>query len=283
MDLKKLSDKFEQGELEWRIGQSGVNEYGGKQKIWASLLCYVTNRAIMNRLDEVCQPHQWKNEFKEWPDGQLCGISIKVGDEWITKWDGAQCTAIEKVKGGLSDAMKRAAVQWGIGRYLYELPATFVEGTEAKPSNTDGWHKAYVQASAQGKKIGFWWQEPQLAKIAPWALPVARKVELPPQMTMDEVAALALAIEECTSYDTLRSVVGLQLMPAAEQSRFPKPIQAMELAKSAASHGGNIVTKKGMPSFQAMLNHFERASLISSEESKVYSSLARSRLEMPQE
>lgn len=280
MELKKLADKFEPGELEWRIGQSGIKE-GGKP--WASLLCYVTNRAIMNRLDDVCGAHNWKNEFKEWPGGQLCGISIKCADEWVTKWDGAQQTAIEPVKGGLSDAMKRAAVQWGIGRYLYELPATFVEGQTDKPKSYDGWHRATVKPTPQGKATVFWWQEPNLAKIAPWALPEARKIQLEEPLTMEEVAALALAIEESTSYDLLRVIVGNQLMPAHTQKRFPKPIQAMELAKTASSHGGDIVTKKGMPSYSAMLDHFVKASLISSEESKVYSSLARSRLEMPQE
>ena len=37
----------------------------------------------------------------------------------------ADNTVIERVKGGLSNAMKRAGVQWGIGRYLYKLPTTF--------------------------------------------------------------------------------------------------------------------------------------------------------------
>lgn len=34
---------------------------------------------------------------------------------------------IEAVKGGLSDSMKRAAVQWGIGRVLYDLNTVWVE------------------------------------------------------------------------------------------------------------------------------------------------------------
>jgi hypothetical protein len=33
--------------------------------------------------------------------------------------------------------MKRAAVQWGIGRYLYNLDATIVSPTEEKSSDTD--------------------------------------------------------------------------------------------------------------------------------------------------
>jgi hypothetical protein len=43
----------------------------------------------------------------------------------VWKEDGAENTDIEAVKGGLSGAMKRAAVQWGCGRYLYGLEETF--------------------------------------------------------------------------------------------------------------------------------------------------------------
>ena len=54
---------------------------------------------------------------------QLCGISIYFPDRdrWICKWDSAEITDIEAVKGGLSDSMKRAAVQWGVGRVLYNM------------------------------------------------------------------------------------------------------------------------------------------------------------------
>jgi len=84
---------------------------------------YVDNRAVMGRLDETCV---WKNEFAGGPaGGLLCGISILVdtgsGLEWITRWDGAENTDVESVKGGLSGSMRRAANQWGIGRYLYDV------------------------------------------------------------------------------------------------------------------------------------------------------------------
>jgi len=90
-------------------------------------LAYVTNRAIQNRLDETFGVFGRKNEFHAWKNnGQLCGISVKCGDEWITKFDGADDSNMEAIKGGLSDAMKRAAYQWGIGRYLYNLPQVWM-------------------------------------------------------------------------------------------------------------------------------------------------------------
>jgi hypothetical protein len=116
MNWADLAAPFDPADIKHRKGPNG------KQ------LPYVTNRAIQDRLDSVVGPGNWKNEFREWgigSPGVLCGLSIRINDgtrdpEWITKWDGAEQTDIEAVKGGLSDAMKRAAVQWGIGRYLYQ-------------------------------------------------------------------------------------------------------------------------------------------------------------------
>ena len=161
MDLSKLKDCFEPNDIEWRLQQCGKGSNG---KIWGMALAYVTNRAIMNRLDEVCGPENWKNEYKAAPDGGiLCGLSIKVGDEWVTKWDGAENTDIEAVKGGLSGAMKRAAVQWGIGRYLYKLEESWIN------SNENG---AYRGKTKDGTT--FKWDAPTLPA---WALPKGSKSE----------------------------------------------------------------------------------------------------------
>ena len=127
---KSLAKPFKSEDYEWRLSQCGKSG----DKFWAKCLCYVTNRAIMQRLDDVVGVENWKNFFDKAPDsGVLCGISIKVNGEWLTKWDGAGNTDIEAVKGGISDAMKRAAVQWGIGRCLYKLTEGFgvicVKGT----------------------------------------------------------------------------------------------------------------------------------------------------------
>lgn len=155
IDLKK---PFAPDEVEWRLQQSGKSSGG---KVYALALCYVTNRAIMDRLDAVCGAENWRNEYTPAPmGGVMCGLSIKVGTEWITKWDGADNTDIEGTKGGLSGAMKRAAVQWGIGRYLYHLDATFAETSLEK---IQGWNRAKLQ-----DRTPFWWQTPVLP---PWAQP----------------------------------------------------------------------------------------------------------------
>ncbi len=122
-----LAKPFAPEDLEWRL------QVTLEERKCGMAVPYVTNRAIQNRLDEVCGPENWYNEYKPWhsngkKDAQLCGIAIYFeGKGFITKWDGAEDSDIEPIKGGLSDSMKRAAYQWGIGRVLYSLDTVWVD------------------------------------------------------------------------------------------------------------------------------------------------------------
>jgi hypothetical protein len=163
INLDLLKNPFGEKEIEWRVQSAG---YGSDQKIWAIVLPYVNNRAIQNRLDEVCGPENWNVDFKQGPDGGvLCGLSIKIKNQWITKWDGAENTEFEAVKGGISNSQKRSACQWGVGRYLYKIPINF-----AIISN-DGKYKGSFKEDKRNKNsktIYFKWDPPELPK---WALP----------------------------------------------------------------------------------------------------------------
>jgi len=163
MDLNKLDEPFSASDIEWRVQQCGIAKSGP----WAMVLAYVTNRAIMKRLDDVCGKSGWRNEYRDIPNngGVECGISIKVGGEWITKWDAAENTQVEAVKGGRSGAMKRAAVQWGIGRYLYQLEERFAT---CSVERTNGWNKASFKDKKTNQYTNIWWQTPDLPG---WALP----------------------------------------------------------------------------------------------------------------
>lgn len=169
-DLAKLKEPFPFEDLEFRLQSCGEKD----GKFWGKALAYVTNRAIQNRLDEVVGPENWKNEFCAGPNGGvLCGISIRINNEFITKWDGAENTDIEAVKGGLSGAMKRSAVLWGLGRYLYELEESWaVIDPKGK----------YTGKTKDGKY--FRWNPPALPA---WALPAGTllKVEGGTQAIID--------------------------------------------------------------------------------------------------
>jgi hypothetical protein len=161
----KLAQPFAAGDIEWRVQRADASA----AKPWAQVLAYVTNRAIQERLDMAVGIENWKNEFTTAPDGGvMCGISIRFGDEWVTKYDAAENTAVEAVKGGMSNAMKRAAVQWGIGRYLYNLDASFVPLVTVKPAIDHMRHY-----DKQSKTMYFW----ALPKLPEWALPKEVKNE----------------------------------------------------------------------------------------------------------
>jgi len=160
--IEALKRPFEENDIEWRIQQSG--ESNGN--IWGQCLAYITNRGVMDRLDEVFGLSGWKNEYAPTPSmgGVMCGISFKSDGEWITKWDGAEETQVEATKGGLSASMKRAVVHLGIGRYLYNLDAGFIRVVE---KGTAG---AKFAKTKQGKV--FYWLPPLLPD---WALPIEAK------------------------------------------------------------------------------------------------------------
>lgn len=159
--LLQLQEPFHPQDIEWRV-QRALNTSKGPKAV---VLAYVTNRAIMNRLDDVFGVGGWRNEYKEWRDkGVLCGISVKIEGEWVTKWDGAEETNIEATKGGFSGSMKRAAVQWGIGRYLYNLDETWVDVKD----RGENYINSKVKSNGKDEWIKGYWDTPQLPS---WALP----------------------------------------------------------------------------------------------------------------
>lgn len=167
MDLKKLSEPFKENEIEWRVGQCGKTREG---KIWAKVLAYVQARAIMDRFDEACGPENWMVTYRfiglneSAHPGVICGIGVRVRGDWIHKEDGAEQTDIESFKGGLSSALKRAAVPWGPGRYLYDLEEGWAQIVDQKAPG------ARYAKTKEGET--FYWVPPALPA---WALPAVEQ------------------------------------------------------------------------------------------------------------
>src|SRR4051812_39766888 len=93
----------------------------------ALALAYVDVRAIMDRLDNVLGVANWQDHYQLLPDNSvMCRLRLRIGDRWITKTDvggpSEQPDGGDRLKAAFSDALKRAAVKFGIGRYLYRLP-----------------------------------------------------------------------------------------------------------------------------------------------------------------
>lgn len=122
--LRDLHRPFPAHAVSWRA-QLVTNARGGG--FAALALAYIDARDVMERLDHVCTPVHWQSEHFDAGNGRLgCRIGIFIDGMWVWKSDGAGETDIEAEKGAFSGALKRAAVSWGIGRYLYEMGNVWV-------------------------------------------------------------------------------------------------------------------------------------------------------------
>jgi hypothetical protein len=116
----RLKQPFPPQEIEWRVGSTNGDKTQGLA------LAYLTARHVMERLDEVVGVGNWQDRYEFHGTRTVCYLSIRLDGEWVTKADGAGDSDVEAEKGAISDALKRAAVKWGIGRYLYDLGNTWV-------------------------------------------------------------------------------------------------------------------------------------------------------------
>lgn len=140
IDLKRLFEPFPKEQITWRA-QSVTKD--GKS---AMALAYIDARDVMNRLDEVCGIDGWQCKYSHANSKTICDIGISLNPYaekpvWIWKADGAGDTDIEAEKGAISDAFKRAAVKWGVGRYLYDLPCPWVPCESYKVGDRYKWSK----------------------------------------------------------------------------------------------------------------------------------------------
>jgi hypothetical protein len=93
---------------------------------------YVDVWAVMDRLDQVLGVDGWQDEYSVLPGGSvMCRLRVRVGETWVVKTDvgsrSEQPDAGDRDKAAFSDALKRASVKFGVGRYLYRVPGQWVE------------------------------------------------------------------------------------------------------------------------------------------------------------
>lgn len=95
----------------------------------ATLLLYQDARCAMNILDSTLGPTTWQREYYEAAGLLFCKIGIYDSEtnQWLWKSDTGSKSNIEEDKGLASDAFKRAAVAWGIGRELYTAPRITID------------------------------------------------------------------------------------------------------------------------------------------------------------
>ena len=112
----KLEDLKKEIDFKWRV--QSANQYG------ANCVAYIDARQVQDLLDEVVGAENWQCKYEEHKNNMFCSIGVnidktKMNPVFIWKSDCGTESQVEKQKGEASDAFKRAAVMWGIGRFLY--------------------------------------------------------------------------------------------------------------------------------------------------------------------
>jgi hypothetical protein len=113
--LVKLQNPLTMNQIDFRVQSINTGRY-------VTILAYKDARVDMQRLDDVVGPLGWKREHLR--DNHNCVVSIfnPETNEWISKEDTGTESNAEAEKGLASDSFKRACVNWGIGRELYDYP-----------------------------------------------------------------------------------------------------------------------------------------------------------------
>lgn len=121
--INKLRAPFPEDRIEWRIQSCGDKTDG---TVWARVLAYIDNRSAMERLDEVFGL-DWshREEFHNIGTSAVCVVTITTAGRTVTGSCEVELNKgddIDPFKSAASGAMKRAVVNLGVGRYLYDLP-----------------------------------------------------------------------------------------------------------------------------------------------------------------
>ena len=111
------------GEIKYRQAKFGLTEGESVQ-----MLAYIDARYVMQRLDDVFGVSNWTNEYVLLGRKTFCKLSATFPDGIVvSKMDVGAETDFEQEKGVVSDAFKRTAVLFGIGRDLYSMPKYWAE------------------------------------------------------------------------------------------------------------------------------------------------------------
>lgn len=120
---RRLQAPFAREDVEFRV-QGRASDQTGR----AQVVAYVDARVVQDRLDDVVGPGNWSFDWEPIlvENGQVMLAKGTLTVFGVAKSDIGSASNFEQSLGCVSHAFKRAAVHWGVGRYLYGLPMTWV-------------------------------------------------------------------------------------------------------------------------------------------------------------
>ncbi len=167
---------------QWRV------QSFSKNKPIATVMAYIDARDAQEVLDTYCE-YGWHRKHQMLSDRLYCSVGIEMPNGTIMwREDCGTESNEDKEKGQASDALKRACVNWGVGRFLYDLPIQYVDAdgiksTEDKVVGEGQEKKVYKKfpnaIDKQGKKI--WEMTKHVNSLNPNAPKAPSKEVAPPQ------------------------------------------------------------------------------------------------------
>src|SRR5690625_3550185 len=116
--IARLAEPFSPADVKWRPGSTN------KDKTKALALAYAEPRVYEDRLNQIC-PGNWEVTFEPWGTNRIiCQLTI----HGITRSSTGEETNTNNNAGTTAEAQafKRACSKFGLGRYLYDLPLTWM-------------------------------------------------------------------------------------------------------------------------------------------------------------
>lgn len=128
--IKQLLPKLKQViPHQWRV------QSFSKNKAMATVMAYIDARDAMDLLDAHCD-YGWARRHYEVDNKVYCALGIYMPDGTLHERSDCGVESNQDAqKGQASDAFKRAAVNWGVGRFLYDLEVQYVTTNESKKAN----------------------------------------------------------------------------------------------------------------------------------------------------
>ena len=139
-----LAAEFPNREIKWlpkittKKGPNNtrVNIERNGQRV-AGCMAHIDARQVMNRLDAIVGVGNWSDAYQPAAIGK--GVECTLTVCGISKTDVGTVSDQDPEKGAYSDALKRAAVKFGIGRHLYDIETQWLpfDGYKitSKPTN----------------------------------------------------------------------------------------------------------------------------------------------------
>ena len=112
--------------FKWRV------QSFSKFKAQATCVSYIDSRDVQDILDASCV---WSDRYYSEGGLLFCEITIYADGREYKRTDTGSESNVDKQKGHSSDAFKRAAVKFGVGRFLYSQKMQYVTADAIKTSS----------------------------------------------------------------------------------------------------------------------------------------------------